>query len=86
MKSKSLKTRKINVIDSSVSVLWKPINCLDNIPKYSYGFPTVFYKMNIFLLSSLSNMIIDSGSRWVGGSLVGGSAISEFSKTQEKLC
>ena len=37
----------------------------------------VFCKMNMFLLSSLSNMINDSvsrwvGSRWIGGKVVGG--------------
>ena len=47
---------------------------LDNIPKRSYVFPAVFVfcKMNMFLLSSLSNMIQDSASRWVGGRWVGG--------------
>ena len=30
------KNQKISIIDSSVSVLWKPIGFLDNIPKYSY--------------------------------------------------
>ena len=47
--------------------------------------------MNIFLLSSLSNMIIDSASHWVGGrwsverwSVVGGLVVRGFIKTQEK--
>ena len=86
------------MIDSSVCVLWKPINFLDNIPKYSYVFPLVlvFCKMNMLLLSSLPNMIIDSvshwvGSRWVagqvvGGRFVGGSVVRGFNETQEKAC
>ena len=55
---------------------------LDNIPKYSYVFPAVivFCKMSMFLLSSLSNMIIDSAS----DRLVGGLVVREFDKTQEK--
>ena len=54
----------------------------------------VFCKMNIFLLSSLSNMIIDSVSCWVcgqwvcgwgvGGRLVDESVVRGFNKTQEK--
>ena len=49
----------------------------------------VFCKMNMFLLSSLSNMIIDSASYWVGGCLVSGgligrSVVHGFNKTQEK--
>ena len=52
---------------------------LDNIPKYSYVFPAVivFCKMSMFLLSSLSNMIIDSAS----DRLVGGLVVREFDKT-----
>ena len=56
----------------------------------------VFCKMNMFLLSNLSNIIVDSvshwvGSRWVagyvvGGRLVGGSAVRGFNKTQKKTC
>ena len=52
--------------------------------------------MNMFLLSSLPDMIIDSMSRWVGsrwvggkvvgGRLVGGSVVRGFNETQEKTC
>ena len=71
---------------------------MDNIPKYNYVFPVVFVfcKMNMFLLSSLPNMIIDSVSRWVGsqwvaglvvgGRLVGGSVVRGFNETQKKTC
>ena len=82
---------------SRSGVLWKAINFLDNIPKYSYIFSQLclcLCKMNMFLLSSLSSMIIDSTSRWVGcqwvdgyvigGWLVGGSVVRGFNKTQEK--
>ena len=46
---------------------------------------------NMSLLPSLSNMIIDSASRWVGGyvvvrRLIGGSVVLGFNKTQEKIC
>ena len=45
------------------------IHFIDNIQKYSCVFPAVFVlcKMNIFLLSSLSSMIINSMDWWVGG-------------------
>ena len=56
----------------------------------------VFCKMNMFLLSSLSNRTVDSVSRWVGsrwvavlvvgGRLVGGSVVRRFNETQEKTC
>ena len=56
----------------------------------------VFCKVNVFLLSSLPSMIIDSvshwvGSRWVaglvvGGWLVGGLVVRRFNETQEKTC
>ena len=55
--------------------LWKPIDVLDNIPKYSlYVFPAlfVFCKINMFLLSSVSNMINDSVNYWVEGHWVSG--------------
>ena len=58
------------ITDSFVCALWKPIDILHNTPKYSlYVFPAlfVFCKMNMFLLSSISNMINDSVNRWVGG-------------------
>ena len=61
-----------------------------------YIFPAaiVFCKMSIFLLSSLPNVIIDSESRWIGGSVgkwsvVGCLVVSmvrRFSKTQKKTC
>ena len=91
------KIRKINIIDSSIWVLWKPIEFLDNIPKYRYicfHSCVVLWKTNTFLLSSFSNMIIDSESRWVGvrcvsekvvlGRLVGGWWSVDLNKTQEK--
>ena len=76
---------------------------MDNILKYSHVFPAVFVfcKMNMLLLPSLSNMIIDSAScwvggrwlvsrevsgRWSGGRLNGGSVVYGFNKTQEKKC
>ena len=56
-----------------------------------YVFPAVFVfcKMNMFLISSLANLIIDSASRWVGGwwvggRLVDGSVVRQFDKTLEK--
>ena len=56
-----------------------------------YFFPAVFVfcKMNMFLMSNLSSMIIDLASRWVGGwwvggRLVNGSVVRQFHKTLEK--
>ena len=45
------------------------IDFIDNIQKHSCVFPAVFVlcKMNIFLLSSVSSMIINSMDWWVGG-------------------
>ena len=45
------------------------IHFIDNIQKHSCVFPAVcvLCKMNIFLLSSLSSMIINSMDWWVGG-------------------
>ena len=43
--------------------------------------------MNMFLLSSLSNMIIDSASLWVGGWWVGGSVgkwFADLTKPRKK--
>ena len=40
--------------------------------------------MNMFLLSSLSNMIIDSASRWVGRRLVGGPVVRGLMKPRKK--
>ena len=34
-KIEKINIKKINMINSSLWVLWKPINFLDNIPKYS---------------------------------------------------
>ena len=52
--------------------------------------------MDMFLLSSLSNMIIDSVSRWIGGWLVSRqvvgvrllerSVVGRFNKTHEETC
>ena len=56
-----LKHRKINTIDSSVCVLWKPVTFYYNIPKYNYMlidvlivFPVVlvFCKMNVSIVKS----------------------------------
>ena len=55
----------------------------------------VFCKMNMSLLSSLPNMIIDSVSGWVGSQWVGicgrwsvgwWTVVRGFNKTQEKTC
>ena len=67
------KNKKINVIDSSICALWKPINLMDNILKYNYMFSQLCLCSEKWICFYLQVFQISLLIHWVVGSVVGGS-------------
>ena len=67
------KTRKINIVYSSGSVLWKPINFSDNIPKFIYMFSQLCLCSAKWIRFYCKSFQIWLLTQWVVGLVVVGS-------------
>ena len=99
VKHSSLKIRKINIIGSSICVLWKPIDFLDNIPKCSYMFAQlclcsakwIYFYCQVFQIWLLIQRVVESVvGESVSKSSVVGCLVSRWSvnliKPRKNMC